>query len=210
MNPSEIFRSIKKLMSFFIFIWDIIIIMENQQLPTTVMSDKTARDNSKRNQNRRDKRRLYRDRPTDEPLKDFSDSVITFLKSREYVRVRECAKCLAFDTTEKPTWDKLDTIMLKAVLSLLSQKYKKNLIRPLGKYNRRMLCFTIDSLWVNKHDDATVCMVCYENVLTETPTITLLCNHKLCTQCFLKCCMHQGNQVLESCPMCRADVRITN
>ena len=183
--------------------------MENQQLPTTVMSDKTARDNSKRNQNRRDKRRFVR-RPTDEPLKDFSDSVITFLKSREYVRVRECAKCLAFDTTEKPTWDKLDTIMLKAVLSLLSQKYKKNLIRPLGKYNRRMLCFTIDSLWVNKHDDATVCMVCYENVLTETPTITLLCNHKLCTQCFLKCCMHQGNQVLESCPMCRADVRITN
>jgi len=209
MNPAEIFRSIKKLMYFFIFIWDIIIIMENQQLPTTVMSDKTARDNSKRNQNRRDKRRFVR-RPTDEPLKDFSDSVITFLKSREYVRVRECAKCLAFDTTEKPTWDKLDTIMLKAVLSLLSQKYKKNLIRPLGKYNRRMLCFAIDSLWVNKQDDATVCMVCYENVLTETPTITLLCNHKLCTQCFLKCCMHQGNQVLESCPMCRADVRITN
>lgn len=209
MNPAEIFRSIKKLMYFFIFIWDIIIIMENQQLPTTVMSDKTARDNSKRNQNRRDKRRFVR-RPTDEPLKDFSDSFITFLKSREYVRVRECAKCLAFDTTEKPTWDKLDTIMLKAVLSLLSQKYKKNLIRPLGKYNRRMLCFAIDSLWVNKQDDATVCMVCYENVLTETPTITLLCNHKLCTQCFLKCCMHQGNQVLESCPMCRADVRITN
>lgn len=209
MNPAEIFRSIKKLMYFFIFIWDIIIIMENQQLPTTVMSDKTARDNSKRNQNRRDKRRFVR-RPTDEPLKDFSDSVITFLKSREYIRVRECAKCLAFDTTEKPTWDKLDTIMLKAVLSLLSQKYKKNLIRPLGKYNRRMLCFAIDSLWVNKQDDATVCMVCYENVLTETPTITLLCNHKLCTQCFLKCCMHQGNQVLESCPMCRADVRITN
>ena len=80
-------------------------------------------------------------------------------------------------------------------------------MKPLKKYNRNQMIHQINNLW-NKPsiDDIDACMICYDIITKETPTTTLLCNHTLCTNCFLKCCRHSGNRLLSNCPMCRSDI----
>ena len=140
----------------------------------------------------------------------IKDERYSYELSREYIKSEKCAKTLAFDAVEQPDWEGVDTILLKTVFVLLLEKHKESLTKPLSKYNRRQLIIHNTSMSKKSCSSLvdSLCMICYETITHKTPTITLLCNHSLCTSCFLKCCMHSGNLVLECCPMCRASIRM--
>lgn len=214
----EIYKKIDIL--FYIF-YNIITIMQISTMNMPEMPIKKSRNKTVRNMNRQMKRRseYITNDFNDESLMleipppartNFRECVETFKKSREYAKVESYAKTLAFKTLEQPEWIGLDTITLKAIFILLLERNNDVLLKPLRNYTRHQLISQNTRMWKEPENSLvdTLCMICYETIKHDTPTITLLCNHSLCTSCFLKCCKHSGNQVLESCPMCRAVVRM--
>ena len=206
----QVMVNIKKLISFFIFLYNIIKIIQTQDMSSIESNNKRRNIGSRQ-------RKLIRSKYTyispvsktivDNTSKNFVESIKTFKGSYEYRKVETCAKTIALDTLEKPNWDGLETILLKAIFVILIDKYDFPLMKPLKKYNRNQMIHQINNLW-NKPsiDDIDACMICYDIITKETPTTTLLCNHTLCTNCFLKCCRHSGNRLLSNCPMCRSDI----
>ena len=154
------------------------------------------------------KRKVKSNRPD-----TFKQSISDYLNSDHFKSdLEEMARVLAFQTIEKPVWDKFKNKEIKAVFVLLVDScYETDPIsRPLSKYSRDGMIRYIDRNWkptiVSK--DLDICPICYDEMTDETPTIQLMCKHKLCTNCFLKCCQHNGD-VIRDCPMCRARVRIS-
>tara|TARA_B100001175_G_scaffold257502_1_gene225813 strand:- start:725 stop:1363 length:639 start_codon:yes stop_codon:yes gene_type:complete len=206
----QVLANIKKLISFFIFLYNIIKIIKTLDMSSIETNNKRRNIGSRQ-------RKLIRSKYTyispvsktivDNTSKNFVESIKTFKGSYEYRKVETCAKTIALDTLEKPNWDGLETILLKAIFVILIDKYDFPLMKPLKKYNRNQMIHQINNLW-NKPsiDDIDACMICYDIITKETPTTTLLCNHTLCTNCFLKCCRHSGNRLLSNCPMCRSDI----
>lgn len=195
--------------------------MQISTMNTCEMPIKKSRDKTTRNLVKRMKRHrhyisnVFNDESLvleiPQPVRtNFRECVETFKKSREYAKVESYAKILAFKTLEQPEWIGLDTITLKAIFILLLERNNDVLLKPLRNYTRHQLISQNTRMWKEPENSLvdTSCMICYETIKHDTPTITLLCNHSLCTSCFLKCCKHSGNQVLESCPMCRAVVRM--
>jgi len=206
----QVLVNIKKLISFFIFLYNIIKIIQTQDMSSIESNNKRRNIGSRQRKSIRNKY-IYISPVTkttvDDTSKKFVESIKTFKGSYEYRKLESCAKTIALDTLEKPNWDGLETILLKAIFVILIDKYDFHLMKPLKKYNRNQLIHQINNLW-NKPsiDDIDACMICYDIITKETPTTTLLCNHTLCTNCFLKCCRHSGNRLLSNCPMCRSDV----
>lgn len=211
----------KKIDILFYILFNIITIMQISKMNAREMPIKRTRDKTIRNESRRMKRRSHyiANVVNDESLvleipepaiTNFRECVETFKKSREFAKVESYAKTLAFKTLEQPVWVGLDTITLKAVFIILLEKNDDVLFKPLRNYTRHQLISQNRRMWKEPENSLvdTLCMICYETIKHDTPTITLLCNHSLCTSCFLKCCKHSGNQVLESCPMCRAVIRM--
>ena len=206
----QVLANIKKLISFFIFLYNIIKIIKTLDMSSIETNNKRRNIGSRQ-------RKLIRSKYTyispvsktivDNTSKNFVESIKTFKGSYEYRKVETCAKTIALDTLENPNWDGLETILLKAIFVILIDKYDFPLMKPLKKYNRNQMIHHINNLW-NKPsiDDIDACMICYDIITKETPTTTLLCNHTLCTNCFLKCCRHSGNRLLSNCPMCRSDI----
>ena len=199
----------KKIDILFYILCNITMIMQISTMNMNETHVNTSRDKTTRSIRRRMKRQRYK--MNDQAVgTNFRECVESFKKSREYMKLEKCAKTLAFDAVEQPDWEGVDTVLLRTVFVLLLEKHKESLIKPLRKYNRRQLIIQNTSMW----KDPTLslvdssCMICYETITHKTPTITLLCNHSLCTSCFLKCCRHNGNLVLETCPMCRAIIRL--
>jgi hypothetical protein len=134
-------------------------------------------------------------------------SVNDYLKSKMYKdKLEAIARVLAFESIKKPDWSLVETKMLKAVFALIIKENNemKIMVRPLNKWNRNQIIRTIDKLWKpgNKSLDVEICMICHEDMVEDTPTIQLLCKHKLCTNCFLNGCEH-AHGVMEKCPLCR-------
>jgi hypothetical protein len=206
----QVLVNIKKLISFFIFLYNIIKIIQTQDMSSIESNNKRRNIGSRQRKSIRNKY-IYISPVTkttvDDTSKKFVESIKTFKGSYEYRKLESCAKTIALDTLEKPNWDGLETILLKAIFVILIDKYDFHLMKPLKKYNRNQLIHQINNLW-NKPsiDDIDACMICYDIITKETPTTTLLCHHTLCTNCFLKCCRHSGNRLLSNCPMCRSDV----
>lgn len=134
-------------------------------------------------------------------------SVNDYLKSKMYKdKLEAIARVLAFESIKKPDWSLVETKMLKAVFALIIKENNemKIMVRPLNKWNRNQMIQAIDKLWKpgNKSFDVEMCMICHEDMVEDTPTIQLLCKHKLCTNCFLNGCEHEHG-VMEKCPICR-------
>lgn len=206
----QVLANIKKLISFFIFLYNIIKIIKTLDMSSIETNNKRRNIGSRQRKSIRSKYTYISPVSktiVDNTSKKFVESIKTFKGSYEYRKVETCAKTIALDTLEKPNWDGLETILLKAIFVILIDKYDFPLMKPLKKYNRNQMIHQINNLW-NKPsiDDIDACMICYDIITKETPTTTLLCNHTLCTNCFLKCCRHSGNRLLSNCPMCRSDI----
>ena len=204
----QVLANIKKLISFFIFLYNIIKIIKTLDMSSIETNNKRRNIGSRQRKSIRSKYTYISPVSktiVDNTSKNFVESIKTFKGSYEYRKVETCAKTIALDTLEKPNWDGLETILLKAIFVILIDKYDFPLMKPLKKYNRNQIIHQINNLW-NKPtiDDIDACMICYDIITNETPTTTLLCNHTLCTNCFLKCCRHSGNRLLSNCPMCRS------
>lgn len=207
----QVMVNIKKLISFFIFLYNIIKIIQTQDMSSIESNNKRRNIGSRQRKSIRNKYNyispVTKTIVVEDTSKNFVESIKTFKGSYEYRKVETCAKTIALDTLEKPNWDGLETILLKAIFVILIDKYDFPLMKPLKKYNRNQMIHQINNLW-NKPtiDDIDACMICYDVITNETPTTTLLCNHTLCTNCFLNCCRHSGNRLLSNCPMCRSGV----
>lgn len=134
-------------------------------------------------------------------------SVNDYLKSKMYKdKLEAIARVLAFESIKKPDWSLVETKMLKAVFALIIKENNemKIMVRPLNKWNRNQMIQAIDKLWKpgNKSFDVEMCVICHEDMVEDTPTIQLLCKHKLCTNCFLNGCEYEHG-VMEKCPLCR-------
>lgn len=134
-------------------------------------------------------------------------SVNDYLKSKMYKdKLEAIARVLAFESIKKPDWYLVETKMLKAVFALIIKENNKMniMVRPLNKWNRNQMIQAIDKFWKpgNKSFDVEICVICHEDMVEDTPTIQLLCKHKLCTNCFLNGCEH-AHGVMEKCPLCR-------
>ena len=134
-------------------------------------------------------------------------SVNDYLKSKMYKdKLEVIARVLAFESIKKPDWSLVETKMLKAVFALIIKENNKMnmMVRPLNKWNRNQMIQAIDKLWKpgNKSFDVEMCVICHEDMVEDTPTIQLLCKHKLCTNCFLNGCEYEHG-VMEKCPLCR-------
>ena len=134
-------------------------------------------------------------------------SVNDYLKSKMYKdKLEAIARVLAFESIKKPDWSLVETKMLKAVFALIIKENNKMnmMVRPLNKWNRNQMIQAIDKLWKpgNKSFDVEMCVICHEDMVEDTPTIQLLCKHKLCTNCFLNGCEYEHG-VMEKCPLCR-------
>ena len=207
----QVLVNIKKLIFFFIFLYNIIKIIQTQDMSSIETNNKRRNIGSRQRKAIKSKYSyispVTKTIVVEDTSKNFVESIKTFKGSYEYRKVETCAKMIALDTLEKPNWDGLETILLKAIFVILIDKYDFPLMKPLKKYNRNQMIHQINNLW-NKPtiDDIDACMICYDIITKETPTTTLLCNHTLCTNCFLSCCRHSGNRLLSNCPMCRSDI----
>ena len=160
------------------------------------------------------KRHMYQFRLPESSSDDLlKQSIDDFTVSLDFKNnLEEMAKTIAFNTTIEPNWKLMKTKMLKAIFAILINStyhiHDDISERPLSKYSRENFIHYLRKIWkpAKMEKDIDICVICHEDMIEETPTIELLCKHKLCTGCFLKCCQHQGNYVMESCPICRRSV----
>ena len=160
------------------------------------------------------KRHRYRFRmpesSTDDLLKQSIDDFTVSLDFKN--NLEEMAKTIAFNTTIEPNWKLMKTNMLKAIFAILiNSLYPTHDVIsecPLSKISRGNFIHYLRQIWkpAKMEKDIEMCVICHEDMIEETPTIELLCKHKLCTRCFLKTCQHQGNCLMENCPICRRSV----
>ena len=115
---------------------------------------------------------------------------------------------------KEPQWNSFDKTMLKCLLIVAHNEVSritndnKKLLKPIKRYTLNQLLCTIKIAWSellvldveNQKQDG--CAICLECITVEVPTITLLCKHRFCTNCFI----HATRHGLMNCPLCRAEI----
>ena len=145
----QVLANIKKLIFFFIFLYNIIKIIKILDM-SSIESNNKRRNIGRRQRKSRKSRYGYITTgvnvpKVDDTSKKFIDSIKTFRASYEYRKLETCAKTIALDTLEKPNWDGLETILLKAVFVILIDKYDFPLMKPLKRYNRNQIIHQINN-----------------------------------------------------------------
>lgn len=137
------------------------------------------------------------------------------LVCKEYKDRMAAAEVIVKNRHIEPTWINLDKTMLKCILIAIVNEYNSvfnkdsHLRKPIRKYTIHQLINIIKEIWDKlKKDTEKDCAICFETITSEVPTITLLCNHKFCTKCFIDASCHSRTGCLEKCPLCRRNVKI--
>ena len=138
------------------------------------------------------------------------------LGRKEYKDRMVAAEMIIRNSKEEPNWHNLDKTMLKCVVVALVDEYNRvnndcaSLAKPVKKYTIHQLLSLIDKIWKRlKSSQQDTCPICMEEMTPEVLTITLLCHHKFCTLCFIQASCHSRSGLLEKCPLCRANNRVS-